>query len=102
MAAIGDHLISSNYVITECAALLQNRLGMAAVRDLFLVVAPSLRVHWVEPDEHESAVRTLLALGRRRLSLVDCVSFGVMRRLGIERAFTLDQHFAEQGFECAP
>jgi predicted nucleic acid-binding protein len=33
---------------------------------------------------------------------VDCVSFEVMRRLGIRRAFTLDEHFREQGFEVVP
>ncbi len=102
MTAASDRLVTTNYVITESAALLQNRFGMGAVRSLFTAVVPALEFHWVEPGEHESAVRTLLALGRRRLSLVDCISFDVMRRLGTERAFTLDEHFREQGFECLP
>ncbi len=40
-----------------------------------------------------------VAAGRRQLSLVDCVSFEVMRRIGLNRAFCLDPHFEEQGFE---
>ncbi|MDP2857839.1 MAG: VapC toxin family PIN domain ribonuclease, partial [Bacillota bacterium] len=44
----------------------------------------------------------LLTAGRRNLSLVDCVSFDVMRRLGMEKAFAFDAHFAEQGFQCMP
>lgn len=102
LVAAGEYLITTNYIIAECAALLQNRMGMAAVKDLFQVIAPSLNIHWVKPDEHEGAVRTLLLLSRRQLSLIDCVSFDVMRRLGIARAFTLDRHYADQGFACLP
>jgi predicted nucleic acid-binding protein len=40
--------------------------------------------------------------GQRDLSLVDFVSFELMRREGIRTAFTFDRHFAEQGFECVP
>lgn len=31
--------------------------------------------------------------------IVDCISFEVMRRLGIQHAFTNDQHFRADGFE---
>lgn len=41
----------------------------------------------------------MLVAGRRDLSLVDCSSFVTMRRLGIKKAFALDEHFREQGFE---
>jgi uncharacterized protein len=34
-----------------------------------------------------------------RAGIVDCVSFVVMRRLGIRQAFTNDQHFQKAGFE---
>jgi len=33
---------------------------------------------------------------------VDCISFEVMRGLGITTAFTFDRHFAEMGFEVLP
>ena len=33
---------------------------------------------------------------------VDCVSFSVMRRLGVRDAFAFDAHFGEQGFTCLP
>lgn len=57
---------------------------------------------FVDPATHEIAVSTLFAAGRRGLSLVDCASFAVMRRLGLNDAFTLDRHFARQGFCCRP
>jgi predicted nucleic acid-binding protein len=56
-------------------------------------------VSFVNSDLHASALAALLAARRRRLSLVDCVSFETMRHLSVTRAFAFDPHFTEQGFE---
>jgi len=45
-----------------------------------------------------TALGALLTAGRRRLSLADCVTFTVMRRLGIREYLGQDPHFEEQGF----
>jgi predicted nucleic acid-binding protein len=92
-------LICTNYVLVETSALVQHRLGMEAVRVLQEDVVPVLRVEWVDKNAHNAGVTALLIAARRQLSLVDCVSFDTMRRLGIRRAFTFDRHFIEQGFE---
>ena len=92
-------LLTSNYVLVESFALVQSRLGLDAVRTLHDAVLPVISVRWVSEEDHAAAVGALLAAARRRLSLVDCCSFELMRRLGIQRAFAFDQHFAEQGFE---
>ena len=57
---------------------------------------------WVDQPTHEAGVAAVLAAGRRKLSLVDCVSFEIMRRGGIRRAFSFDPHFREAGFELVP
>jgi predicted nucleic acid-binding protein len=75
---------------------------MGAAKDLLEEIVPLLSVVWVDEATHQLAITALLAANRRDLSLVDCVSFDVMRRLRIERAFALDQHFADRGFECVP
>jgi len=98
----GGVLVATNYVLVETATLLQSRLGIGAVRDFVAGVVPVLSVEWVEPDVHEAGLAAMLAANRRELSFVDCVSFEVMRRLGIRRAFALDEHFREQGFEVVP
>ena len=95
----GEVMICSNYVLVETFALMQRRLGMAALRAFQENVCPLLDIEWVDESGHRSGVAAVLAASRRRLSLVDCVSFEVMRRLGITRAFTFDAHFEEQGFE---
>jgi predicted nucleic acid-binding protein len=93
-----EDLFCTSYVLVECFALIQNRLGIAAVRALVEDILPVIRVHWVAAEEHRSGVSALLTAGRRELSLVDCVSFESMRRLGVRDAFAFDQDFVEQGF----
>ncbi len=97
-----DTLVATNYVLVETTALLQARLGIDAVRGFAARIVPILSVEWVEPEVHEAGLAAVLAANRRDLSLVDCVSFEVMRRLGIRRVLALDEHFREQGFEVVP
>jgi len=97
-----DTLVATNYVLVETTALLQARLGIDAVRGFATGIIPILSIEWVEPDVHDAALTAVLAANRRELSFVDCVSFEVMRRLGIRRVLALDEHFREQGFEVVP
>lgn len=95
-------LVCSNYVLVETLALVQRRLGIPAVRAFQEDIVPVLNVEWVGESIHQVGVSSVLTAARRGLSLVDCVSFEVMRRLGIKTAFVFDRHFEEQGFECLP
>lgn len=95
-------LVTSSYVLVEVFALAQSRLGVEAVRALDSTVVPLLSVSWVDAELHARGMAALLTAGRRRLSLVDCVSFEAMRAMGIDSAFTVDRHFAERGFQTVP
>jgi predicted nucleic acid-binding protein len=96
----GTHaLLSHNYILVETSAVLSRRIGIEAVRVFEADVRPVLRLVWVTPEIHEAAVAAHLAARRRSLSLVDCVSFEVMRRTGIRSAFAFDPHFREFGYE---
>jgi predicted nucleic acid-binding protein len=92
-------IVSSNYVIAETSAVVQRQLGMGAARAFHEGICPWLDVAWVDEGLHRAGVEAMLGAGRRRLSLVDCVSFELMRRYGIGRAFCFDPHFQEAGFE---
>jgi predicted nucleic acid-binding protein len=61
-------------------------------------VLPLIDVVFVDEPVQRAALSALLAAGRRRLSLVDCVSFEVMRRRSLNEAFAFDRHFEEAGF----
>lgn len=93
---------TSNYVIIETTALLQSRLGMDAAivwnRDLLGVV----EILWIDEAVHGMALDLWVGIRHRDLSLVDCVSFTLMRRHGVEKVFAFDRHFAEQGFQLLP
>ncbi len=98
----GASLLTTNYVLLETSALMQRRLGLADLRAFHEKVAPLLETHWMGEAQHEAGVEAVLAAGKRKLSLVDCVSFQVMRQLGVQAVFCFDEHFVEQGFEVIP
>ena len=98
----GAVLVTNNYVMLETAALLQHRIGVAAPRALHEEVTPLLQVDWVSEEQHRTGVEAVLAASRRKLSLVDCVSFQTMRNRGVRTAFCFDPHFREQGFATKP
>lgn len=97
-----EDLHTTNYVLVETASLLQSRLGLDALREFAADVLPVMDLHVVDEGQHRSAFHALLVAARGRLSLVDCASFECMRRVGLERAFCFDPHFAEQGFIVVP
>ena len=91
-------LISNNYIVLETGALVQNRLGFQATALLYKDILAVVDILWVEEATHQMAYELWLSLGRRNLSLVDCVSFVTMRSGQIETIFGYDRHFEEQGF----
>lgn len=95
-------LVTHASVMVEAAALVHRRLGAAAVRVLFTELVPALAVRTVGETLHDRAVAAYLAGLRRRFSLVDQVSFEVMRDEGIDTAFTFDDDFVDEGFRVTP
>jgi predicted nucleic acid-binding protein len=95
--AAGETLLSHNYVFLESFALLHRRLGLEAA----LRLAEDWRAfetHWIDRELQDEAVRSLGRSGRRHRSLVDELSFLVMRRRGVNTAFAFDDDFAAEGF----
>ena len=95
-------LVTTNYVVLEAMALLQARLGMAAVRMFHDAVLPLVRVDWIDEVVHGQAVSAFIAADRRGLSLVDLSSVETMRQRGIRSVFTFDRHFRQYGFKTLP
>ena len=95
-------LTSTNYILLECTSLIQRRHGFDAAKTFVAEAAALLDLVWIEKAEHERATALWSQSGRRALSLVDCVSFDVMRRRGLRHAVTFDAHFREAGFEVLP
>lgn len=95
----GAGLVANSYILLETAALLQNRMGLDAVRTFFLDIHPLLEIDWIDAALFSLAVSLLLSTHRKGLSLTDCTSFLTMQKLKLSKVFAFDPHFAEQGFE---
>ena len=95
LAEPGDLLVHS-YVILETVALLARRRGWDAVRQCLSDVE-KFEVRWVDETLHRAAVERFTER-KGRYSLVDEVSFLVMREHGIRHALACDRHFWEEGF----
>jgi predicted nucleic acid-binding protein len=94
--------MTHNYVLVETVAIAQRRLGEVAARRLLQELTPVLTTVWVDEATHAAGVAALLAALPTKISLIDFVSFEVMRENGISRAFAFDDDFAAAGFELAP
>ncbi len=92
-------LLTTDYVRLETWALLQRRLGLAAVQKLNDKILPVLDLHHVTEPQFATAKSLVLASGRKALSLVDAASFVVMREEAVAHAFAFDRHFREHGFK---
>jgi len=94
----GEPMFTTNYVVVESCALAQSRLGVEAVRSIHDDLLAVMETVWVDEASHALGMAALLAAHRRKLSLVDCVSFAIMRLKGSQVALAFDRHFAEERF----
>ena len=102
LLASDRELLTTNYVVLETSAIVQGRLGLEALADVYNSILPLIGVEYIDSGIHEAALHLVLAEKRRRLSLVDCTSFVVMRRNGVRDAFAFDAHFGDFGFQLLP
>lgn len=95
-----EDLICTNYVIIESFALIQRRLGLRALRVFQEDILPMVHVEWIGDEIHRQSTFFLFQSAKKSLSLVDCSSFAVMRKMGIQSVFAYDSDFKREGFDC--
>jgi len=91
-------LITTSYVLAETYALLLRRMGIDALREFRDGFAPLCQVVWVDEAIHEAGLDLILERRHRSLSLVDAISFVVMRQRRVDEAFAFDTDFDAEGF----
>lgn len=96
-----DHIIlaTSNYAVMETFNIIQYRLGFEAAQLWYKDILGVIDVLWVDQEVHSRGYELWLNLGRRRYSLVDCISYVLMHRNKIDTAFCFKQGYREQGFK---
>jgi predicted nucleic acid-binding protein len=90
-------LVTTNYVEVETLAVARRRLGSEIAFQLIDSLFPLFDTRWVDSGTHAAAAAAYRAAAGPA-SLVDHVSFAVMRREQIASAFAFDRDFRAQGF----
>ncbi len=104
LRSFGGRLVTSNFVFDETITLCRGRLGHKLAKDLGEVlwsgdVADLVRAL---PEDEVTAWELFCDRSDKTYSYTDCVSFVMMRRLGIRTAAAFDEDFRREGFEVVP
>ena len=96
----GEHCFTSNFVLDETFTLLARWAGyeFAVQRARNLYASHALKI--IRPDEKDelSALDFFTKYADQHVSFTDCISFVIMKREKIDRAFSFDRHFQLAGF----
>ena len=97
-------LITSNLVVAETYIVLLKELGHKAAIEFLERIKASPRILKIFSNENiEAEAEGILAKYiDQEFSYVDAVSFVIMKRQKIKRAFCFDKHFVTAGFMNVP
>src|SRR3990172_4376995 len=97
-------LVTSNLVVAEAYILLLNELGHPAALSFLerLKASPRIRKAYSDDDIEEEAEGILRKYSDQDFSYADAVSFVIMRRQKIKKAFCFDKHFSTANFIVIP
>jgi predicted nucleic acid-binding protein len=95
---------TSNFVLDETFTLLARRssYSFAAARARTLYASRALRILRPTPDDEHQALFLFEKYADQEVSFTDCISFALMKKEHLRRAFAFDRHFKAAGFELWP
>jgi uncharacterized protein len=97
-------LITSNLIIAETYILLLNELGHQAAMNFLerIKASPRILKMYSNEDLERDAAEILGQYDDQDFSYADAVSFVIMKRQKMRKAFCFDKHFMTAGFESIP
>jgi predicted nucleic acid-binding protein len=97
-------LITSNLIIAETYVLLLNEIGHHAAMNFLdrIKASPRILKMYSNEDLERDAVKILEKYDDQDFSYADAVSFVIMKRQKMQKAFCFDKHFMTAGFESIP
>jgi predicted nucleic acid-binding protein len=95
-----DQLFTSSFIVNETISLMQARGHFSAAVEFLrnLRSNEAVQIVQIDPTTQAEAWDMFAKWGASGANAVDCSSFALMRRLGIRKALTFDQHFRAAGF----
>jgi len=97
----GYKLMTTNFILDETITLIRKKCGVYKLKGFVALLENNfntLEVIRVTIRDEEAAWKWIF-YDWKDLSFTDCVSFAVIKRLGIEQVATFDEHFELAGFE---
>ena len=100
----GREFVTTDGVLAETVTRLAQQAGRKAAALAWDALESERGVRLVEVTrEHRKEARRLFdKFDRLTLSMTDCTSFSVMRKLGLTEAVTFDEDFVKAGFIAWP
>lgn len=94
-------LTTSNYIVDETFTLIRTKCGLELAKKFraFLIDnSPILKINRVVVADEANAWEWFVK-DWSKLSFTDCVSFAMMKRLGLTRVATFDTHYTKAGMK---
>jgi uncharacterized protein len=94
-----EPLVTTDYVIDETLTLFKARgnYERAVFLGRRLFAGTLAHLIWVEPTDVEAAWKVFEQFRDKDWSFTDCVSYVVIQRLAVPKAFAYDEHFSQFG-----
>jgi predicted nucleic acid-binding protein len=102
--AAQTRFVVTELIVSETVTRLRARTNAARAADVGTALLTSRRyeVLFIDPALFEAGLADLRRFSDKRLSLVDAVSFAVIRALALDGSFTFDRDFRDCGFRVYP
>lgn len=100
-SCVGSRFVVTEPILLEIGNALARKFKDYAIHtiDQFLETK-DIELVRLTPELFEAGYSLYKSHRDKEWGLVDCISFVVMRRAGIEEALTFDQHFVQAGFRA--
>jgi predicted nucleic acid-binding protein len=98
IAANGTSYVTTPFILAECGNAAARKPFRQRVVALEKILAATNGIETPTELDWRGAWHAYERGVAGNAGIVDCISFAVMRRLGLTEAFTNDQHFAAAGF----
>lgn len=99
--AVGNRLVTTDFVLTELLNLLAKPCRTAAERLVKQLLSdPNTDVVPATRSLFEQVLNTYAQYQDKEWGLVDCASYVVMRQKDINEVLTNDEHFVQMGFRA--
>ena len=97
-------IVTTSYILDETLTLIRFRVGINASIDFSKKLRKSevVKIVRVSRGIEEESLDIFEGYDDKDFSFTDCVSFVVMREMGIKEVFAFDQHFNQMGFVRKP